>query len=108
MQDLTEKWVFSDCQAAHSSELEIHSSLVCELVMWEKDFEAVKELFWVGRGVGGLQMQPQDIHSQDQEDCRCKGLATIPACYKECKRQSVMFHHGQSLYHSTLMEGPRT
>jgi hypothetical protein len=47
---LTEKWVFSNCQAALSKELEIQSSLVCELVMWEMDFEAVKELFWVGRG----------------------------------------------------------
>jgi hypothetical protein len=46
--------------------------------MWEKDFEAFKELFSVSRGVS-LQMQPEDIHSQDQEDCRCQRLATIPA-----------------------------
>jgi hypothetical protein len=31
-------------------ELEIQSILFCELVMWKKHFEAVKELFWVGRG----------------------------------------------------------
>jgi hypothetical protein len=30
--------------------------------MWQKDFEAVKELFGVGRGVRGLQIQPEDIH----------------------------------------------
>ncbi len=29
-------------------------------------------------------------------------------CYKEWKRKSVMFHHGQSQSHFTLMEGPRT
>jgi len=46
--------------------------------MWQKDFEAVKELFWVGTGVR-LRMQPEDIHSEDQEDCRCQRLATIPA-----------------------------
>jgi hypothetical protein len=47
--------------------------------MWQKDFEAVKELFGVGRGVRGLQMQPEDLHSQHQEDCKCQRLATIPA-----------------------------
>jgi len=45
--------------------------------MWQKDFEAVKELFWVGRGVR-IQMQSEDIHSQDQDNCRCQRLATIP------------------------------
>jgi hypothetical protein len=29
--------------------------------MWQKDFEAVKELFGVARGVRGLQIQPEDI-----------------------------------------------
>jgi hypothetical protein len=29
-------------------------------------------------------------------------------CYKECKRKSTMFQHGQSLFHFTLMEAPRT
>jgi hypothetical protein len=47
--------------------------------MWQKDFEAVKQLFGVGRGVGGLQMQAEDIHSQDQEDCKCQRVATIRA-----------------------------
>jgi hypothetical protein len=31
-------------------------------VIWQKDFEAVKELFRVARGVRGLQIQPEDIH----------------------------------------------
>ncbi len=56
------KWIFSDCQAAHSSELETQANLVLKMVMWQKDFEAVKELFGVGRGVRGLQIQPEDIH----------------------------------------------
>jgi hypothetical protein len=30
--------------------------------MWQKDFEAFKELFGVARGVRGLQIQPEDIH----------------------------------------------
>jgi hypothetical protein len=30
--------------------------------MWQKDFEAVEELFGVGREVKGLQIQPEDIH----------------------------------------------
>jgi len=47
--------------------------------MWQKDFEAVKELFGLGRGVRGLQMQPEDIHSPDQEDCKCQRVPTIPA-----------------------------
>lgn len=56
------KWGLSDCQAAHSSELETQSSLVHKPVMWQKDFEAVEELFGVGRGVKGLQIQPEAIH----------------------------------------------
>jgi hypothetical protein len=40
---------------------------------------------------------------QVPETCNHSGT-----CYKECKRKSVTFHHGQSLYHFTLMEGPRT
>jgi len=47
--------------------------------MWQKDFEAVKELFGVGRGVRGLQMQPGDIDSPYQEDCKCQRVPTIPA-----------------------------
>ncbi len=31
-------------------------------VMWQKDFEAVKDLFGVARGVRGLEIQPEDIH----------------------------------------------
>jgi hypothetical protein len=30
--------------------------------MWQKDFEAVKELFGVARGGRGLQIQPDNIH----------------------------------------------
>jgi hypothetical protein len=30
--------------------------------MWQKDFEAVKELFGVARGVRGLQIECEDIH----------------------------------------------
>jgi hypothetical protein len=30
--------------------------------MWQKDFEVVKELFGVARGVRGLEIQPEHIH----------------------------------------------
>jgi len=64
-------------------------------------FEAVKELFWVGRGVR-LQMQREDIHPQDQEDCRCQRLATIPAHVTRNVKGRL-----QCFKHFTLMEGPR-
>jgi hypothetical protein len=48
-------------------------------------------------------MQPEDIHSQDQEDCRCQRLATIPAHVTRNVKGRV-----QCFTHLILMQGPRT
>ncbi len=98
------KWEFSDCQSAHSSELETQSSLVCELVIWQKDFEAGNELFQVSKGRDAASGHTPSRSRRLQVPESCNHSCTY--C-KECKMKNVKFHHGQSLCHFTLTEGAK-